>query len=93
VFGTYLELAPPRLLRFSWGCSTWDDSSVESVVTVTLEPHGPNDTLMIIHHAQLPAGQIENHCAGWAAIAEQLERTLQLTQHASPQTAQPLDEL
>ena len=22
VFGTYLDVAPPRLVRFTWGCST-----------------------------------------------------------------------
>ena len=77
VFGTYLELAPPRLLRFTWGCSTWEDPTVESVVTVTLEPHGHIDTLMTIHHVQLPADQGQNHARGWTAIAEQLGRVLQ----------------
>jgi uncharacterized protein YndB with AHSA1/START domain len=77
VFGTYLDVAPPRLLRFTWGCSTWQDPNVESVVTVTLEPHGRIDTLMTIHHAQLPAQHVENHQRGWGVIAEQLEQVLE----------------
>jgi uncharacterized protein YndB with AHSA1/START domain len=84
VFGSYLEVAPPRLLRFSWGCSTWEDPTVESVVTVTLEPHGRTDTLMTIHHAQLPAQHVEKHERGWAAIAEQLGHVLQLRRPAPP---------
>jgi uncharacterized protein YndB with AHSA1/START domain len=84
VFGTYLEVAPPRLLRFSWGCSTWEDPTVESVVTVTLEPYGGTDTLMTIHHAQLPPQHVDNHERGWAAIAEQLEIVLKLRRSAPP---------
>src|SRR6202035_2693133 len=61
VFVTYLEVSPPKLLRVSWGCSTWADPTVESVVTVTLEPHGGTDTLMTIHHALLPPQYVENH--------------------------------
>jgi uncharacterized protein YndB with AHSA1/START domain len=87
VFGTYLEVAPPRLLRFTWGCSTWEDPTVETVVTVTLEPHGGTDTLMTIHHAQLPPQHVENHQRGWAAIAEQLGVVLGIRRsapHAPP---------
>jgi uncharacterized protein YndB with AHSA1/START domain len=84
VFGTYLEVAPPRLLRFSWGCSTWEDPTVESVVTVTLEPEGGTDTLMTIHHAQLPPQYLENHERGWAAIAQQLGMVLELRRSAPP---------
>jgi len=84
VFGTYLEVAPPRLLRFSWVCSTWEDPAVESIVTVTLEPRGSTDTFMTIHHAQLPADHVENHEWGWAGIAEQLVTALELRRSAPP---------
>lgn len=84
VFGTYLEVVPPRLLRFSWGCSTWEDPTLESVVTVTLEPHGATDTLMTIDHAQLLPQYVENHERGWAAIAEQLGIVLELRPSAPP---------
>jgi uncharacterized protein YndB with AHSA1/START domain len=72
VTGTYLDVDPPHRLRFTWSCTTWDDPSAESVVTVTLEPQGADDTLMTIHHAHLPDGQAANHERGWVLIAEQL---------------------
>ena len=43
--GSYLELDRPRRLIFTWSCSTRPDPSVESLVTVTLEPQGDNETL------------------------------------------------
>jgi uncharacterized protein YndB with AHSA1/START domain len=89
VFGTYLEVAPPGLLRFSWGCSTWEDPTVESVVTVTLEPHGGTDTLMTISHDQLPPEHIENHERGWAAITQQLAIVLELRRATPPASARP----
>ena len=88
VFGTYLEVAPPRLLRFTWGCSTWEDPNDSTVVTVSFEPHGESDTLMTIHHAQLPPKQIDGHRRGWAAIAEQLGLVLDLRRSA-PRTKPP----
>ena len=53
-------------------------------MTVTLEPHGDTDTLMTIHHAQLPPKHVENHQRGWAAIAEQLGSVLKLRSPAPP---------
>jgi uncharacterized protein YndB with AHSA1/START domain len=76
VAGRYVELERPRLLRFTWSCSTWPDPSVESLVTVTLEAHGDSDTLMTIHHAMLPPDLISQHRSGWEQIAEQLAEEL-----------------
>jgi len=45
---------------------------VQSQVTVTLDDHGPDQTLMTIEHEQLPAGQVDEHQRGWDAIAAQL---------------------
>jgi uncharacterized protein YndB with AHSA1/START domain len=59
-------------LQFTWSCSRWEDPTVESIVTVTLEPHGEGGTLMTIHHALLPPEQVANHGDGWTLIAEQL---------------------
>jgi uncharacterized protein YndB with AHSA1/START domain len=84
VEGTYLEVAPPRLIRFSWSCSTWEDPTVESVVTVTLEPHGRMDTLMTIHHALLPPENVANHKRGWTLIAEQLGEVMPRRRSAPP---------
>jgi uncharacterized protein YndB with AHSA1/START domain len=68
----YLELVRPRRLRFTWSCSTWPDPNFESLVTVTLEPHGDGETLMRIEHALLPDHLIDQHQSGWTQIADQL---------------------
>jgi uncharacterized protein YndB with AHSA1/START domain len=71
VSGTFVELDRPRRLRFTWSCSAWADPSVQSVVTVTLEDHGTDETMMTIEHAQLPREQVDSHGRGWGAIAVQ----------------------
>jgi uncharacterized protein YndB with AHSA1/START domain len=76
VSGTYLELDPPHRLSFTWSCSIWDDPTVQSVVTVTLQPHDESSTLMTINHVLLPASIIEDYQRGWTAIADQLESRL-----------------
>jgi len=76
VTGQFIELDRPRRLRFSWSCSDWADPTVQSEVTVSLEGHGPDQTLMTIEHAQLPASQVDPHQRGWGAIAAQLDEAL-----------------
>jgi uncharacterized protein YndB with AHSA1/START domain len=78
VTGTYLVLDRPHRLSFTWSCSTWANPKLESVVTVTLEPHGPAQTLMTIHHALLPPPLVDDHQRGWAQIAKQLAHKLQV---------------
>lgn len=73
VTGEYLELKSPRLLRFTW--KTDHHGGFESVVTVTLEPHGHAETVMTIDHA-LPPQLIGDHEKGWNQIAELLARRL-----------------
>jgi len=77
VTGEYLQLERPRRLSFTWTSSTWGSEEPESVVTVVLEPHGDAETLMTIHHAQLPPSVLDGHEAGWRLIAAQLESRLQ----------------
>jgi uncharacterized protein YndB with AHSA1/START domain len=76
VVGRFISLDRPRRLSFSWYCSTWDDPTLDSTVTVTLEPHGDEQTVMIIHHELLPAGLVEEHETGWAQISVQLQNRL-----------------
>jgi len=72
VTGTFVELDRPRRLRFTWSCSAWADPSVQSLVTVTLEDHGADETMMTIEHEQLPPEEADSHRRGWDTIAVQL---------------------
>jgi uncharacterized protein YndB with AHSA1/START domain len=72
VTGRYLELDRPRRLRFTWSSSGWTDPTVQSVVTVTLDRHGADETMMTIEHEQLPPDQVDSHGNGWTAIGAQL---------------------
>ncbi len=72
VTGTFVELDRPRRLRLTWSCSAWADPSVQSLVTVTLEQHGADETMMTIEHEQLPPTEVDSHRRGWGRIAVQL---------------------
>jgi uncharacterized protein YndB with AHSA1/START domain len=76
VTGQFIEVDRPRRLRFSWSCSAWADPSVQSEVTVILEDHGADETLMTIEHEQLPPEEVDNHQRGWGAITVQLGEAL-----------------
>jgi uncharacterized protein YndB with AHSA1/START domain len=90
VSGRYLVLDRPARLAFTWSCSTWPDPSVESVVNVLLEQHGPGQTMMTIEHSLLPPDLAGRHADGWTAIAAQLAAeltaTLGSTAHGHPAT-------
>ena len=72
ISGRYLELERPHRLRFSWSYAP----GVDSVVTITFEAHGDDETLMTIDHTKLPPEDVASHTSGWASIAEVLERKL-----------------
>jgi uncharacterized protein YndB with AHSA1/START domain len=76
VTGRFVELDRPRRVSFTWSCSTWPDPSVESLVTVILDPRGDSETFMTIHHALLPPDVTDRHQSGWDRIAEQLAAEL-----------------
>ena len=72
ITGEYVALERPRRLSFTWR----HEGGVDSVVTITFEPHGEDETLMTIHHVQLPPHLVPGHEAGWTSIAEHLETRL-----------------
>lgn len=76
VTGRYLEIDRPRLLSFTWSCSTWDDPTLQSTVTVTFEPYDEATTVMTIIHTLLPPELVADHERGWVLIATQLEDSL-----------------
>ena len=76
VHGTYTDLDRPTRVGFTWSCSTWPDPSLVSQVVVTLQPHGPDQTLMRISHSALTPDLLSQHLHGWRLIAVQLESAL-----------------
>ena len=84
VTGTYLQVAAPHVLQFTWSCTTWNDPTIESVVTVTLAPHGESETLMTIHHALLPPEVVVDHERGWTLISGQLDDLLHQRRNLEP---------
>ena len=79
VSGNYLTLERPRRVAFTWSCSTWPDPTVQSVVTVTIDPDGAEASIMTIEHELLPPALIRQHAQGWAVITTQLESCLRPT--------------
>jgi uncharacterized protein YndB with AHSA1/START domain len=76
VEGAYLRLERPHELQFTWTCSNWAEPT-ETRVTVTLDPHADDETLMTIRHESLPEDLSAQHRDGWERIAGQLGRQLQ----------------
>ncbi len=72
ITGEYVVLDRPRRLSFTWRHA----GGVDSVVTITFEPHGEDQTLMTISHVQLPPHLVPGHEAGWTSIAQHLETRL-----------------
>lgn len=76
VTGTYLDLQRPHQLSFTWKSSAWPESEGDSVVTVTLSPHGDDQTLMTIRHSLLPPAAADDYRPGWGRVAAQLDDRL-----------------
>ena len=76
VSGTYLTLERPHRVAFTWSCSTWPDPTMQSVVTVTIEPDGDGASIMTIEHELLPPALVPQHAHGWTAISTQLASRL-----------------
>jgi uncharacterized protein YndB with AHSA1/START domain len=79
VSGNYLILERPHRVAFTWSCSTWPDPTIQSVVTVTIEPDGAEASIMTIKHELLPPALAQQHAQGWAVITTQLESRLRPT--------------
>ena len=78
VSGNYLTLERPHRVAFTWSCSTWPDPTIQTVVTVTIEPDGAGTSLMTIEHELLPPALMPQHAHGWAVISVQLQSRLRV---------------
>ncbi len=76
VSGNYLTLERPHRVAFTWSCSTWPDPTIQTVVTVTIEPDGTEASIMTIEHELLPPALVQQHAHGWIVISMQLQSRL-----------------
>ena len=76
VSGNYLTLERPHRVAFTWSCSTWPDPTIQTIVTVTIEPDGAEASIMTIEHELLPPALAGQHAHGWTVISTQLESRL-----------------
>jgi uncharacterized protein YndB with AHSA1/START domain len=76
ISGQFLTIDRPNLLRFTWANSNWPDPTSESVVNVSFEPVGDDETLMSIEHSLLPPEEFESFDSGWTLTVEQLAAAL-----------------
>ncbi|PND59626.1 ATPase [Mycobacterium sp. ENV421] len=76
ISGQFLTIDRPRLLRFTWSNSNWEDPSQVSIVDVTFEPVGADETLMSIEHSLLPTSEFDSFHSGWIDTFAQLAARL-----------------
>jgi uncharacterized protein YndB with AHSA1/START domain len=69
VSGVFTQLDPPHRLSFTWRCTNWSNSTLDSVVAASFAPYSTSETLMTIEHTLLPPELIEQQRRGSAAIA------------------------
>lgn len=72
VVGTYLEIAPPERLSFTWNWEH-DEMASDTIVTITLEEVAAG-TEMTLHHAIFDTTELRDaHGEGWTRSLERLE--------------------
>lgn len=76
IAGRFLVIDRPHLLRFTWSNSNWPDPTAVSVVNVTFEAIGDDETLMSIEHSLLPPYEFDNFHSGWTDTFDQLAAVL-----------------
>ena len=69
VTGTYLEVDPKSRLVLTW---TWDGSTDESKVTITLEPTSTGTHLVLTHDEFTSDEDRKNHEQGWSDCLDRL---------------------
>ena len=71
--GEFVELDPPRRLRFTW--SSPYTGSDPTIVTVALAPEG-NGTRLVLTHERLPADVVASHAGGWGVMVDRMAGVL-----------------
>ncbi|WP_062310039.1 SRPBCC family protein [Demequina rhizosphaerae] len=69
-YGTYLELDPPRTLRFTWG---WEDMAPDTTeVIIEIAPTDEGCHLTLTHVRLWDEDQRARHAEGWTGTLESL---------------------
>lgn len=76
ISGQFLAIDRPHVLRFTWSNSNWQDPTVTSIVDVSFEAAGDDQTLMSIEHSLLPPEEFTSFHDGWTLTADQLAARL-----------------
>lgn len=76
ISGQFLAVERPKLLRFTWSSSNWADPTAVSIVNVSFEPVGDDETLMSIEHSLLPPEEFDSFHNGWILTGDQLAAVL-----------------
>jgi uncharacterized protein YndB with AHSA1/START domain len=71
--GEFVELDPPRRLRFTW--TSPYTGTVPSVVTVMLTAEADHTRLDLVHEL-LPADAVASHTDGWGAMVDRMANLL-----------------
>lgn len=64
IFGTTLELEPPRRIVQAWRTSEFPEGAPDSRVEILLEREGKGTKLTLIH-SDMPEDQVESYRQGW----------------------------
>jgi uncharacterized protein YndB with AHSA1/START domain len=77
--GEFLEVDPPRRLRFTWRSPYTGE--VPSIVTVELAPAEGGTRLVLVHERLPDADAVASHAGGWTAILDRLAAVLSPVPH------------
>jgi uncharacterized protein YndB with AHSA1/START domain len=72
VGGVYREVVPNRRLVFSWAWHSTPER--ESLVTVSLKPHGAGTLLTLQHEQFFDQAAADGHRNGWTGSLDRLEK-------------------
>ncbi|MBM3504897.1 MAG: SRPBCC domain-containing protein [Alphaproteobacteria bacterium] len=72
ITGTYLEIAPPERLAFTWQWEGTGNDGPESAVTIEFHARGGETDLVLIHEKLWSQEAADNHRWGWNSSFEKL---------------------
>ncbi|NQW17788.1 MAG: SRPBCC domain-containing protein [Chloroflexi bacterium] len=65
ISGKNLALEPAKRILQSWRTSQFTDDHEDSVIEVTLTPHGEESTAVTLKHSNVPDDQADGYKSGW----------------------------